>query len=157
MDHAEWYTSLWNDKNKVNGNKLRTYRLFKDSVSVEPYLLLNMHRLQRRAYTMLRIGVLPLQIETGRYSRPSTPLEDRKCTLCNLDCIEDEKHFLQVCPLYSDLRTSILDSAYNTNNSFTDMSSEQQFTFLMSEPSLQIRMCKTISSMFDRRLVFVKK
>ena len=46
----------------------------------------------------LRIGVLPLAIETGRHSRPSTPLDQRLCKLCNIKYVlESEGHFLVVC------------------------------------------------------------
>ena len=43
----------------------------------------------------LRIGILPLEIATGRYTRKK--VEDRICKLCKLD-IEDEIHFVCVCP-----------------------------------------------------------
>ena len=28
IDQSEWHSDVFNDKNKVNGNKLRTYRFF---------------------------------------------------------------------------------------------------------------------------------
>ncbi len=48
-------------------NKLRTYRLFKDSYGVEAYckLILPLHH--RSAFARFRCGVAPLRIETGRY------------------------------------------------------------------------------------------
>lgn len=157
-DQQEWYNALWNDNNnRVNGNKLRTYRLFKSTAQVEPYLLLNVHRLARRSLSMLRIGVLPLHVETGRYSRPVLPLADRKCMFCHHDCVEDEKHFLLACPLYSDQRQYLLDQAHELHDTFNTMSDDNKFTFLMNEPSLQLSLCKTVNSMFDRRYIFTRE
>ena len=47
----------------------------------------------------LRMGILPLRVETGRYvgepleTRLCT-LETRLCTLCDTNAIENEKHFV---------------------------------------------------------------
>ena len=54
---------------------------------------------ERSYLTQLRLGILPINIETGRYK--SIPLERRICTLCNLDQIEDEIHILFYCNKYN--------------------------------------------------------
>ena len=41
-------------------------------------------------------------IETGRYE--NIPREQRVCQFCNMRKVEDEYHFLLVCPNYRDLR-----------------------------------------------------
>jgi len=43
---------------------------------------------------------LSIAIDTGRYSRPPTPVDDRLCDLCDMGVVENEKHFLLDCPLY---------------------------------------------------------
>ena len=43
-----------------------------------------------------------LQIETGRYK--SIEKEKRLCTLCNLNKVESEEHFLLECPAYKSHR-----------------------------------------------------
>ena len=50
----------------VGGNKLRTYRLFKQDYKVEPYISCIRPKLQRSAFAKFRCGVAPLRIETGR-------------------------------------------------------------------------------------------
>ena len=40
-DHKTWYMELFNDKNGVNGNKLRTYQLRKERLTTEPYVHAN--------------------------------------------------------------------------------------------------------------------
>ena len=67
----------------------------------------------RNAVARLRLSSHQLLIETGRHR--NIKREDRKCTLCNLNDIEDEFHFMLVCPFYQDLR-HIYISMLNSSN-----------------------------------------
>ena len=90
--------------------KLRTYRKFKFNYNLETYLNICMQKYNRSLLCQFRIGILPLNIETGRYKnikdnvtgrfRKLRP-EERICDVCNLNETEDEFHFLCICPLYS--------------------------------------------------------
>ena len=51
-----------------------------------------------------------LRIETGRWSRPVTPRNDRKCETCNK--LDDEYHFLLECNLYTDNRNRYIKKYY---------------------------------------------
>ena len=82
IDHQEWWYGLWNDKGQVNGNKLRTYRQFKYTLAVEPYVRDILYRSDRSILAKLRCGSLPLEIETGRFTNPVTPLINRTCKCC---------------------------------------------------------------------------
>ena len=71
LDNTEWFSELFDDRRNVkNGNKLRTYRLYKNSVKTEQYIKVSMSRMERRTMALFRSGALPIAIETGRYSRP---------------------------------------------------------------------------------------
>src|SRR5262249_10634457 len=87
-------------------SKLRTYRLFKSKIALEPYTQLPFF--DRRLVAQLRCGVAPLAIETGRWQRPYVPKSERFCLLCRsqLDnnVVEDEAHFLIDCQSYQDAR-----------------------------------------------------
>ena len=91
------------------GHKLRTYALFKEKPGLEPYQIVVKDVRQRQLVSMLRMGVLPLRIETGRYEAckvvgsKGVPVEFRVCKCCSLCKVEDEIHFLFECPLYSPL------------------------------------------------------
>ena len=87
--HSEWSQKL------PSKPKLRTYSLFKSEVKTEDYVVSNIPKFKRSVLCQLRIGILPLEIETGRYTRKS--LDERLCKLCKLN-VEDEIHFLCVCP-----------------------------------------------------------
>ena len=70
--------------------KLRNYTKFKHDINVEDYLVKST-RSQRSLLAQLRIGILPLQIEVGRYYRKQ--LNERLCLICSDNVIEDECHF----------------------------------------------------------------
>ena len=56
----------------------------------------------RKSLVKLRISSRNLQIETGRYDKIAR--DERLCSLCNRNKIEDETHFLLDCPSYSSIR-----------------------------------------------------
>ncbi len=93
--HNEWRNNIQNKP------KLRTYILFKNNYDTEDYVKYCLPRLQRSLLAQIRCGILPLNIETGRFH--GLKLEDRLCLLCNLNEIECEFHFVCVCPIYTDI------------------------------------------------------
>ncbi len=59
----------------------------------------------RRSLARFRCANHKLQIELGRQIKPmKVPVQQRYCKLCNLDAVEDEDHFLLVCPTYQNVR-----------------------------------------------------
>lgn len=104
IDNDEWYNELFNDRGHQNGNKLRTYRQFKQERNTELYVALLKPRQHKRVMALFRAGSLLLAIETGRYARPPIPVHNRLSVLCTNNCVETEKHFLLNCSLYDDLR-----------------------------------------------------
>ena len=62
-----WRGKLFNDTRNVGGNKLRTYRLFKQNFVMEPYLNIITDEKYRKGITRLRVSNHKLQIEAGRY------------------------------------------------------------------------------------------
>lgn len=90
IDADNWKSKLWNDVSQENGNKLRTYRVYKTDLITEHYVKLNMERSHRRILAKFRSGSLPLQIEIGRYAKPKVPLDNRisvKIMLSRTNCI----------------------------------------------------------------------
>ena len=49
-----------------------------------------------------------LQIEKGRHTKPITPSHLRFCIVCNTQSVEDEHHFICICPAYQDLRNDFI-------------------------------------------------
>ena len=115
---------------------------------MEPYLLLNQSRLQRRSSAKLRLGTLPLEIETGRYSRPVTPLDQRVCKMCDMNVVESELHFLVQCPLYIDQRITLFNKARHINQNFDTLNENEKMLFMMNEEILQGCLTKTVKVCF---------
>ena len=88
-------------KEVVKKPKLRTYIKIKDGYHGEDYLEKYLPRYQRSLMSQIRCGILPLEIECGRFKlyRNSAgkmahlPPEMRICNLCKLEC-ETELHFV---------------------------------------------------------------
>ena len=81
--------------------KLRNYALFKFSFEPEPYTTAYLSRNKRSIFAQLRMGILPLRVETGRFQ--NLDLRDRKCIYCNSGQVEDENHFIFHCKHYDRL------------------------------------------------------
>jgi hypothetical protein len=93
---------LW-QKEILNKPMLRTYRIFKSELKLEPYLS-HGGFLSRSVMFSIRSGSCRLRIETGRWKRPREEEKDRLCTVCNNGKVENEIHFVTECKEYHDLR-----------------------------------------------------
>ena len=151
VDDNSWRTKLFNDSHQENGNKLRTDRLYKTHLIPEMYVKLNMDRSHRRVLAKFRSGSLPLHIETGRYSKPKVPLNERTCKFCSQNAIEDKIYFLMVCDVYSDLRGPLMLRAQTCNTDFNNLSLEDKFIFVMNHINLQHSLSNTLVQMYNRR------
>ena len=94
--------------------KLRTYKLYKDEYITEEYICKYMSRQKRSLLAQFRMGVLPLEIEVGRFNLKTVEnrtmrkkVEDRLCNMCDRNEVEDEFHFLMKCNLYNELRNEL--------------------------------------------------
>ena len=88
------YTQIW--KNKIaSQTKLENYCKIKKDWGATKYITVGVDKCSRSLACKLKLGVLPLQIEQGRYSGQTR--EQRICKLCNSE-LENELHFLFKCP-----------------------------------------------------------
>ena len=85
--------------------------MFKDFDEPAAYVRKPLTFQQRRIIAQLRLGCLPLRIETGRCTRPKLREEERTCLVCaknnlvdisgnNASYVEDEAHFMFNCEAY---------------------------------------------------------
>ena len=63
---------------------------------VPHYINLNLTPSERSYLAQIRSGILPLEIETGRFR--NIKIDDRLCKLCNLNVNQDKTHFIFECP-----------------------------------------------------------
>ena len=87
-------------------------------------------RQYRSVYTKLRVSAHTLMIEKGRHFHPKVPIDQRICTLCSLNEIEDELHFMLKCTFYADLRSTLLSNISETYD-IDYMSDSELFVLLM--------------------------
>ena len=102
----ENYSQSW--KNEMNSmSKLEIYRTLKHEIKPEQYVkAIYLTNSQRRYIAMCRAGILPIEIEKGRWR--GKPREERLCKQCNTGVVEDMNHFLMDCPKYQEIRTKYL-------------------------------------------------
>jgi hypothetical protein len=108
--YTQNFFSFIQSKNGIqngNGNKLRTYAIFKRDYTMDKYLKCSLSKNITSAIAKLRTSTHNLAIETGRYVRPKLPPERRICKCCNLNLTENEIHFIFNCPAYEELRQDL--------------------------------------------------
>ena len=103
-------------------------------------------RSRRSLFTQLRLGILPLEIEAGRFTpiydksikknRKRHPSE-RLCKLCNMKICEDEIHFMLICPMYEHARQYLIKHVLKIYPCFNSLSSIEKLKLLMQHYQFQ--------------------
>jgi hypothetical protein len=114
-------------------SKLNNLSQFKSLLEPELYIKCVSVVNHRTALAKLRCSVHSLAIETGRHANIIPEL--RMCIYCNRigeNLIEDEYHFVFICPLYSPLRRALIP------NYFTAIPTSERFInlFMSNDPEL---------------------
>ena len=80
----------------------------------------------------LRISSHNLAIETGRFTRPKTPVNDRICIHCNDNQVENEEHFLLKCPKFLNERVIMYQNISEAIPSNMNLDIPNRFIALMT-------------------------
>ena len=94
-------------------SKLQFYSSIKSEMGVEKYLSAHINKHERSLITQLRCGIIPIQLELGRYSNVSR--DQRICKLCN-DGVETETHFIFECKKLEQKRIELFHLCPNLLN-----------------------------------------
>ena len=140
---TDWHVKL------NNRPGLRLYKLFKHDFGYEPYLQNIKNTNFRKMFTRLRTSSHFLEIERGRYVNKN--VSDRLCTMC--DNVEDEFHFVMICPLYNSIRCDLFNEINVLFPFISQYSLHEQFLFLMgfNDSKLHYIFSKFISDAFNIR------
>jgi hypothetical protein len=140
-----------NDSNQFP--KLRTYKTFKTTFQLEPYLCSPSNPHHTLALVRFRISSHNLCIETGRATQPKTPEEDRLCIYCSDNAVEDEIHFMIDCPYYTNERFILMQEISNLIPNLTILNSHDKFVKVMSSklPDVWKSVGKFIYKGFEKR------
>ena len=121
-----WQSELTSaHQGSLRHSKLRTYKTFKSQLKQEKYLSVSMNFKYRKTMCKFRCNDHTLLIETGRHK--GLDVNDRICKNCSLGLVEDEVHFLLVCPAYSVPRSDLL-----SHTSVESLTTNLQFQKIMS-------------------------
>ena len=128
--------------------------MYKSDLAVEDYLFYKVPKLHRSLLAQFRAGILPLNIEVGRYR--NTPLEERLCTLCEENVVEDEIHFLCSCSMYCEARNVLFTHASARCDGFPDLDIIDKFVFLMGNMQKQV-MSFIVQATYKRRVMLYRE
>ncbi len=127
--------------------KLHTYVTFKDSYEVKPYSLSFINRKHRSYLAQYRCGILPLEIETGRWQ--NKPEEERISKVCESGEVENEFHFIFSCTLYYNIRATFLQNIGNIIPNIMELNEVSQIKTFMSK-NFDCLFAKLICDMFKK-------
>ena len=103
--YLQTWTDLCNNNNKLN----KLYIHIKPSFGLEKYVNGLEFVKFKRCIASFRSSSHNLMIEKGRHL--GIPREERYCAYCK-NIIEDEYHFVIICPLYTELRNTYIPNKY---------------------------------------------
>ena len=139
---------IWHRKCE-NLPKLRTYILFKMDYDTEHYLKHTFHRGKKAVMAQFRCGILPLKIETGRFT--NIPVQFRICEFCNSENVEDESHILLTCSLYDREKSVLFNTVDEIYESFHQYENDVKMLILMNDEDLSQRVVDFLYAAYNKR------
>ena len=132
--------------------KLRTFITFKDFENQPPHVGKPLSFIERKTISKLRLGILPIKLETGRYLRPVVPENERTC-YCNSGQIESEFYVLFECQTYSNMRESWLNKLSKPDN-FQTLPPEEKLKVVLNIPENVKQTAQYLVSIMDLRRLY---
>ena len=133
-----------------NKPKLRTFIRFKDFNLLPPHIGKPLSFTERKMISQLRLGILPLRLETARYVRPIIPEEERVC-YCGSGDVESECHLLFKCSQYQMLREAWI-SKLNIPQNFLELPEKYKLRLVLNKPENVRPTARYLVSAIDYRL-----
>ena len=134
--------------------KLRTFMLFKDFGPLPPHVGKPLSFVERKNISKLRLGILPLRIETARYTKPIVPENQRLC-YCESGEIENEYHAIFICSKYNNLRDAWLNKLSIPEN-FHELGMKEKLSLVLNKPENVRLTAQYIVSFMDLRCLLNK-
>ena len=146
------YGFYWN-QTLQQSQKLSFYCTIKEDYSPSPYLVLTRKNPSRKALVKIRISSHQLRIKTGRYEK--IPRNEKICSFCKSNKIEDENHFLLDCKAYSQIRDIFFSKIETKIPNFKSISHDTLISILMnsSDYLVKCQLISFISQCFELRIL----
>jgi hypothetical protein len=136
QNYQMWHETL------QNSSKGRNYSIYKENICLENYLL-TLDKGDFINMIKFRTGNHFFPIEIGRWE--GTDISERKCSLCSLNDIGDELHYLLKCTFFDDHRKKYINRYYYRNPNII------KFKMLLtnSSPMQLQKLCKFIKILLE--------
>ena len=153
-----YFENCWREKldaefarvgHDAGGNKLRTYRRFKESYTTEQYVRIIIQKKYRSAYAKFRCGVAAIELETGRLCLNRVPVDQRLCEECNV--VEDECQIIMNCTLYTDICDQLFTKISEILCHFSTLTIDDQFLQIMSNTQYYGAASRAMYNILNRR------
>ena len=99
----DMYKQDWNGTIR-DSDRYEDYRQYKSLLEPEKYLTMIDNRPKKIAFTMARTNMLPINANLYRHKGTDS---DKDCLICKGQ-VENERHVMYVCPMYTSLRKKFL-------------------------------------------------
>ena len=80
-------------------------------------------------------------MESGRYTRPVTPVELRLCRYCPNKCIDDEQHAILICETFKIKRNCFFGKISSLLPNFQEMSLNNKLLAILCPSNAGIALC----------------
>ena len=134
--------------------KLDTYVQIKDFTEIAVLVKANLPRTARSLVSRFLCGILPLEVETGRYNDTKRWL--RFCKVCGKLQVEDELHFLFRCERLSDVRDSTLKTYLDTDVDTKTLGECEKVQWLLDKSRIK-DFADILTVMYDARQKVMSK
>lgn len=125
------YRKRWAQQLQTS-SKLDLYNELVTDFSSRAYLCEVTNRKHRQAISKIRTSAHPLAVETGRYIRPPVERSKRICKICTMDIMEDEEHFLTMCPIYAAGRLELNNGVSNLCPNYIQLNNRAKTIYLLT-------------------------
>ena len=137
-------------------SKLSMYVIAKDFAEIGTLVKSNLPRNERSLLARLLCGILPLELEKGRWKR--TGREIRYCKTCDDKKVETEFHFVFQCSALSEVRETKLDPLLKENPEVKSYTEAEKLKWLITKDNIKT-FGKIIACLFQKRqdILYKKK
>ena len=116
MRVRDQYINEWNQNVSISSS-LQLYKEIKYTIDICSYLNKLTNIKYRKTISKIRLSSLNLNIKIHVGTHRQTERNVRKCSFCDLNELEDEYHFILICPQDCDVRNRHIKKYYYTRPS----------------------------------------
>ena len=128
---------------------------FKDFENLPPHVGKPLSFIERKTISKLRLGILPIRLETARYVRPILPENERLC-YCDSGEIESELYVLFKCTKYNNLREAWFGKLSKPEN-FVDLPPQDKLKLILNKSENVKHTAQYLVAVMDLRRLLNKK